>query len=96
MAEHSLLTENLEKTRSGERDKQKKINLYEQMIYDNKRRMEEMAIEFDNDQEKYKEKLKTISENIGGLKEKVTSLKDYIKLQRYDIAQAEKELKDLN
>ena len=80
MAEHSLLTENLEKTRSGERDKQKKINLYEQMIYDNKRRMEEMAIEFDNDQEKYKEKLKTISENIGGLKEKVTSLKDYLSL----------------
>ena len=95
MAEHSILTENLEQTRSGERDKQKKINLFEQMIYDNKRRMEEMAIEFENDQEKYKEKLNTINENIGGLKEKVASLKDYIKLQRYDTAQAEKELKDL-
>jgi chromosome segregation ATPase/DNA-binding transcriptional ArsR family regulator len=95
MAEHSLLIESLEQTRTGERDKQKKINLFEQMIYDNKRRIEEMAIEFENDQEKYKEKLNTITENIGGLKEKVTSLKDYIKLQRYDIAQAEKELKDL-
>ena len=95
MAEHSILTENLEQTRSGERDKQKKINLFEQMIYDNKRRMEEMAIEFENDQEKYKEKLNTINENIGGLKEKVASIKDYIKLQRYDTAQAEKELKDL-
>ena len=95
MAEHSLLTENLEQTRTAERDKQKKINLFEQMIYDNKRRIEEMAIEFENDQEKYKEKLNSINENIGGLKEKVTSLKDYIKLQRYDIAQAEKELKDL-
>ena len=50
LAEHSLLTDNLEQTRSSERDKQKKINLLEQMIYDNKRRMEEMAIEFENDQ----------------------------------------------
>ena len=96
LAEHSLLTDNLEQTRSSERDKQKKINLLEQMIYDNKRRMEEMAIEFENDQEKFKNKLNTINENIGGLKEKVTSLKDYIKLQRYDISKTEKELKDLN
>ena len=58
--------------------------------------MEEMAIEFENDQEKFKNKLDTINENISGLKEKVTSLKEYIKLQRYDISKAEKELKDLN
>ena len=94
LAEHSMLTENLEHTRNDERGRQKKINLFEQMIYDNKRRTEEMAIEFENDQEVNKERLNTINENISGLKQKVVSLKDYIKLQRYDISKAEKELKE--
>jgi len=93
LSEHSMLTGNLEQARNGERDKQHKINLHEQMIYDNKRRMKDMAIEFENDLMEYKEKLNNINENIAGLKEKIKALKEYVKLQRGDIAENEKELK---
>ena len=93
LSEHSMLTENLEQARNGERDKQHKINLHEQMIYDNKRRMKDMAIEFENDLLEYKEKLNDINENIAGFKEKIKGLKEYVKLQRGDIAENEKELK---
>ena len=95
LSEHSMLTGNLEQSRNGERDKQHKINLHEQMIYDNKRRMKDMAIEFENDLIEYKEKLNNINENIAGLKEKIKALKEYVKLQRSDIAENEKELKTL-
>jgi hypothetical protein len=95
LSEHSMLTGNLEQSRNGERDKQHKINLHEQMIYDNKRRMKDMAIEFENELIEYKEKLNNINENIAGLKEKIKALKEYVKLQRSDIAENEKELKTL-
>jgi len=95
LSEHSMLTGNLEQSRNGERDKQHKINLHEQMIYDNKRRMKDMAIEFENDLMECKEKLNNINENIAGLKEKIKALKEYVKLQRSDIAENEKELKAL-
>jgi len=95
LSEHSMLTGNLEQARNGERDKQHKINLHEQMIYDNKRRMKDMALEFENDLAEYKEKLNTINENVAGLKEKIKGLKEYVKLQRGDIAENEKELKAL-
>jgi len=95
LSEHSMLTGNLEQSRNGERDKQHKINLHEQMIYDNKRRMKDMAIEFENDLIEFKEKLNNINENIAGLKEKIKALKEYVKLQRSDIAENEKELKTL-
>ena len=75
LSEHSMLTGNLEQARNGERDKQHKINLHEQMIYDNKRRMKDMAIEFENDLLEYKEKLNDINENIAGFKEKIKGLK---------------------
>ena len=96
LSEHSMLTEKMEQARNGERDKQNKINLYEQMIYDNKRRMKDMALEFKNDQEEYRDKLNNINENIAGLKEKIKALKEYVKLQRGDIAENEKELKALD
>ncbi|MFL3045376.1 MAG: helix-turn-helix domain-containing protein [Candidatus Neomarinimicrobiota bacterium] len=95
LSEHSMLTGNLEQARNGERDKQNKINLHEQMIYDNKRRMKDMAIEFENELMEYKEKLNNINENIAGLKEKIKALKEYVKLQRSDITENEKELKAL-
>jgi chromosome segregation ATPase len=96
LSEHSMLTEKMEQARNGERDKQNKINLYEQMIYDNKRRIKDMAFEFKNDQEEYRDKLNNINENIAGLKEKIKALKEYVKLQRGDIAENEKELKALD